>query len=325
MAEDVNPQDARAFLTNFVPDPKALESMPEPDVLAYHGRVKGFHDKAMNDAVTAATEKAPVFKETWRQHIAGEDKDALKTLERFTDPGAMFKSYNELRTKLSKGELKAHTPFPDKGTPEEQNAWRKDQGIPEKPDGYDLNLGDGLVIGDEDKPWVDMFLAKAHAAHLPPGAVKTTLSTFFGEIREKQNEAIALAEKETMKKAEDTLRETLGTEYRPTMNAIQSFLDAKVSANSTLKTRIMKSIQMEPEFAMLFAGITRELDPFSTLAGGGGGGAKGIIDEWKAIQKMRQEKRADYNRDEKTQARERELISAMQRQGIMDANGNLKT
>lgn len=321
----VNPQDARTFLTSYGHAEESLKGMEDAKVLELHGSVYGNHQKAIETALATHTEKAPVFKETWRQHIAGDDKDALKTLERFTDPGAMFKSYNELRTKLSKGELKAHTPFPDKGTPEEQTAWRKDQGIPEKPDGYDLNLGDGLVIGDEDKPWVDMFLAKAHAAHLPPAAVKTTLASFFGEIREKQNEAIALHEKETMKKTEDALRETLGAEYRPTMNAIQSFLDAKVSANSTLKTRIMKSIQMEPEFAMLFAGITRELDPFSTISGGGGGGAKGIIDEWKAIQKMRTEKRADYNKDEKTQARERELISAMQRQGIMDANGNLKT
>lgn len=247
----------------------------------------------------------------WRQRIAGEDKESLKTLERFTEPAAMFKSYSELRTKMAKGELKAVSQFPEKGTPEEQTAWRKEQGIPEKPEGYDLNLGDGLIIGDDDKPWVDMFLAKAHAANLPQGAVKTTLSSFFGEIREKQNEKAAEADREVLQRAEDQLRKEWGADYRPNMSAITGLLDAHVSAESGLKARVMASIQREPEFAKLWATLARQINPVSTLVGIDPARMdQSINDEIGKIENTMKTNRAAYNKDEKMQARLRELYAA---------------
>jgi hypothetical protein len=63
---------------------------------------------------------------------------------------------------VSSGELKANVPFPEKGTDEEKAAWRKDAGIPDKPEAYDLKFEDGFVVGEDDKPMVDELPQAAH-------------------------------------------------------------------------------------------------------------------------------------------------------------------
>lgn len=310
----VTAADARTFLTNFGHSADTLNGMQDADVLTMHGSVSGFHSKAVTDAVTKAKGEAPVFGDTWRQHIAGEDKEALKTLERFADPGAMFKSYNELRTKLSKGELKGNVPFPDKGTPEEQAAWRKEMGVPEKPEAYDLTLANGVVIGEEDKPLVDEFLKFAHANHTAPAAVKKTLEWFLGDYREGMEEKAAAAKAQRKQAAEDVLRKDWGADYRPNMNAIDNLLAANISSNPELAQRIKNSIEIEPEFAKLWANIARQINPVSTLTGiDNTRMEQSINDEIGKIETTMRTNRQAYNRDEKMQERYRELLDARER------------
>lgn len=111
-------------------------------------------------AAAAAAAQQGGFPADWRQKLAGEDKQALKTLERFTSPQAFWQSYDQLRLKMASGELKAVTPKPDEGAkPEELAAWRKDQGLPESAENYvkEMKLSDGLVLADTDKPLVENF------------------------------------------------------------------------------------------------------------------------------------------------------------------------
>lgn len=310
----VTAADARTFLTNFGHSEDALKGMADDAVVQLHGTVSGFHSKAVTDAVTKAKGEAPVFSDSWRQHIAGEDKEALKTLERFADPGAMFKSYSELRAKLSKGELKANVPFPDKGTPEEQAAWRKEMGVPDKPEAYDTTLANGVVIGEEDKPLVGEFLKFAHANHTPPEAVKKTLEWFLGDYREGVEQKAAEAKAERKRAAEDTLRKDWGADYRPNINAIDNMLAANVSSNPELLQRIKNSIEIEPEFAKLFANLARLINPVSTLTGiDNTRMEQSINEEIGKIEEYMKTNRAAYNKDEAKQARLRELYDARER------------
>jgi hypothetical protein len=91
--------------------------------------------------------------EDWRIKLAGEDKSYLKTLDRFNTPSDLAKAYRDAQQRLSAGNLKAI--LPDNPTEEELKTWRTENGVPESPDKYDVNLGDGFVWSDEDKPLLD--------------------------------------------------------------------------------------------------------------------------------------------------------------------------
>lgn len=250
----------------------------------------------------------------WRERVSANNAEDMKTLQRFADPAMLWKSYAALRQKVSTGELKAQTPFPDKGTAEEQAAWRKEQGVPDKPEAYDLTLDNGVVIGEEDKPLVGEFLKFAHASHQPNSAVKKTLEWFLGDYREGLEAQRAEAEANMLREAEDTLRQDWGADYRPNMSAIQGLLDAHVSAESGLKERILKSIKLEPEFAKLWANLARQINPVSTLTGIDPARMEGSInDEIAQIETFMRTNRAAYNKDERKQLRLRELYAARER------------
>src|SRR3546814_3644725 len=59
--------------------------------------------------------------------------------------------------------------LPIYATPEQIAEWRKEQGIPEKPEDYDLKFDNGLVIGEADKPLVAEFLKASHATNVKIG------------------------------------------------------------------------------------------------------------------------------------------------------------
>src|SRR5688572_23894721 len=88
----------------------------------------------------------------WRQKLAGEDKKTLERLGRMASPADLLKSYRALEQKISAGELKKG--LPENATPEQVAEWRREQGLPEKPEGYleNLSLPDGVVLGEADKP-----------------------------------------------------------------------------------------------------------------------------------------------------------------------------
>lgn len=256
----------------------------------------------------------------WRKEIAGENAEHLKTLERFASPKAMFESYTALRAKMSSGELKEAKPFPDKGTPEEQNAWRKEQGLPEKPEGYyeHLKFDDGLVIGEADKPAVDSFLKSAHASNMPPAAAKAAVAWYF-EQQDVAAEARAEADKKVAQETVDKLRTEWGGDYRTNMNGIKALLSTAPAgvADKVMNTRMADGtpLMSDPDFLRFLTSQYRQINPVSTVvpAGDEAAMAKSIDDEISQIQKTMRENRPAYNKDPKMQARYRELLSARER------------
>lgn len=292
--QQVDAAAARTFAATFLPDPKLAETMPEPDVLAYHGKVK----TAVDAAVQTAIKERGAFAPEWRQAIAEDNPEHLKTLERFATPKALYESYNSLRSKISTGELKAISQFPDKGTPEQQASWRAEQGLPAKAEDYKLELPSGVVIGEDDKPFIKGFLDNAYAKNMSPAAVNATL-TYWGEERIRRQEAAAVATAQVKQETEDKLRIDWGQEYRPTLNRIEGVLDANLPAGSPVRDKIMVALQTEPDFAHFMANLALQVNPGSTLVPGGAEGQVKSITEWltKADQLMRTDRKA-YNSGE---------------------------
>ena len=293
-APQITPQDARAFVADFVPDPNALTAMPDDQVVAYHGRLTG--------ALTKHAPKVVPFGEKWRETLAGEDKDAINTLQRFTDPTALWKSYSELRTKVSKGELKAVAPFPKDGAPEQQNEWRKANNIPEKPEAYDTNLGNGLVIGEEDKPFVDSYLQQAHAQNMPIDVVKSNLAWYFGQYMPEVEKARAEEDVEFRGEAHNVLREKWGADYKRNIEVVKALV---MQAPEKLRERLWggrladgRAIGDDPDMLQWFAQMGLEMMPQTALTGiTGADSAQTIATRITEIEKLMRTDRAAYNKN----------------------------
>lgn len=261
----------------------------------------------------------PDFPDDWREKLAGGDEKRLGTLKRYTSPKSVMDAYFALRQKMSAGELKEQTPFPEKGTDEEKAAWRKTNGLPDKPDGYDAALPDGLVIGDADKPVIAEFHKAMHEVNAPPEVVKAAKGAYYKIIETRQAER-AQKDEAARVETEDQLRAEWGNEYRGNVNAVLNFLDG-VPGDGTkdmlLHARLADGTPVfsNPDVVRWFANLAREANPAATLVKGGGDQLQSIDTELDQIRKVMRENRKAYNKDTKMQERYRQLLTAKEKLG----------
>lgn len=262
------------------------------------------------------TQKPGDWPDDWRQKLSPDGKHS-KTLDRFASPNAILDSYIALRQKVDSGELKVATPYPDKGKPEEQAAWRKAHGIPDKPEEYNLKFEDGLVIGDADKPIVDDFLKVAHEANTSPEQVNKLLHWYYGN-QEKALEAQAEKDRAFLAQSEDTLRAEWGGEYRANVNMIKGLVDTMPASIQDLFVNSRLSdgtaLMNHPDMARWLVHNARTINPVATVVPGAGANISGAIDdEITQIETLMKTDRKAYNADAKIQARLRELYNARDR------------
>lgn len=252
----------------------------------------------------------------WRAKLSPDGKHA-KTLDRFASPNALMDSYMSLRQKLDSGELRANTPFPQDGSEEDQAAWRKAHGIPESHEGYDLKFDDGLVIGDQDKPLIEEFVKSMHGTNATKEQVENAVKWYYQ--RQEQN----LAEQEErdekfLHESEDTLRAEWGPEYRTNVNMIRGLIDTMPEGVRDLFVNARlgdgNALINHPDMARWLVHNARTINPVATVVPNAGANlASAIDDEIGSIEKVMRENRAEYNRNEKMQARLRELYAARER------------
>lgn len=303
---------ARTFLTEYVHDPEVLKSVPDDKVVPWAGHVKSRVDQFGNQ-----------FPEKWRNLVAGDNAEHLKTLERFQSPKALYDSYAALRAKMSSGELKAVTPYPEKGDDAAKAAWRKDNGIPEKPTEYKFELGGGKALPDADKPVIEALQKHAHEANMRPEQFQATAHWLLGE-RRRRSEGMREKDAQFQLDSEDALRAEWGQGYRENVNRITAFLDG---APKGVKDTIMgargpdgKPLGSHPQVLRWLTDLARQTNPAGVvLPGAGGNLASSIADEIASIEKFMKEDRSAYNKDEKKQARLRELYSAREKVGTRKA------
>src|SRR5690606_15120928 len=122
----------------------------------------------------------PYWPDNWREklaeHIAAGDKKVydkeVKRLQRIVDPSDIYREYRELEGKFTSGGL-VKVPGKDASDDEKKAFW-KQLGVPEKPEEYfdKIQLKDGAVLGDADRPLVDSFTKAVHQAGATPQFVE---------------------------------------------------------------------------------------------------------------------------------------------------------
>jgi len=261
---------------------------------------------------------SPVWREDWRNQIT-EDEKELAQLGRYATPADLWTKARALEQRISSGELRNATPYPDKGSEADQVQWRKDNGIPESFDKYDI--GRTFDPEDEaaqaDKASMDAFLEYAHGKNMPQDAVKV-MSDWFYEKLDQDLEAIDARDKEARSNAEEALRAEWGSEYRGHLNRINNLME---TAPAGVKDQLLDaqlpgggSMRDNPEAMKFLLGLALEQVPFTTVVPAGGDQMSSIQDEIDEIKgKMNTKEYKQTN--SKMRARYYELLKAQKDMG----------
>lgn len=258
----------------------------------------------------------PTFGPTWRADIAGADEKAMKALERFATPQDLAKSYFEAQAKIRSGELAK--PLPKDATPEQVAEWRKGNGIPEKPEGYREKLPNGLVIGEDDVPIIDKVLAgPLHKHGIRPEAVHEVIQEYY-KFQDEQVQAQQAADAQAKPVLETKLKEAWGADFQANANIYQSFIagapEGVREALTTARDNEGNFILYKPEVVSWLVQQAREINPAGHLTPAGNEGTPQTIQaEIDTIEKYMRTNRTEYNKDEKMQARARQLYAAREK------------
>ncbi len=259
------------------------------------------------------------FPDNWRELIAKGDEKTLKQLGRYASPNEIWNKAKSLEQRMSSGELKSVTKFPDDGTDKEKTAWRTENGVPEESK-YDLTLPEGFVIGDADQPAIDSFMEFAHKNNMKTEDVSAAVNWYFNN-QETQAEARSDIDAEFQTRNTDELRTEWGDQYRGNVNRINGLLD---TAPKEVKEAIMGARRGDGNALASDAGVLRflaqlahEINPVTTLVPGSGANAMNALsDEIDALEIKMSDRQSDYWKGptaEKNQERYRKLVAAREK------------
>ena len=247
----------------------------------------------------------------WRKQFAGEDEKLGKLAARCTSPKAVLEALQAAQSKIRSGGVR--TPPPADATPEALAAWRVENGIPDTPAGYKLDMPDGLVLGEADKPMAEAFIARMHAHNAPPDVVNEAVAWYLTQ----QDEVIAsreAADAKAQEAATELLREEYGREYKNHVAAATQLIpegirDALMNSRLDTGERLGNNAQV----IRWLAGVARELNPAATIVPGSGLNASQAIEtEISNLKAMMGDRKSAYWKGPdatKLQERYRELTS----------------
>lgn len=296
--QGVSPESARTFLSDYGHAPDGLKTMPDPDVLKLHGTVSAAQKKALDAAVASAVTSTG---EKWRENYvsrlkanaerAGDktfDSDKmLARLQRYASADAAFDALVGLQNKVSSGEFKAATPFPANGSDEQKGAWRREHGLPEKPDAYELKLPPGKVLGEEDQPVLETFRPIAHSLNYTPEQLSGAVNWYL-DFAERQAASRHEEDVRARDELEDALRAEWGGDYRKNKAMIEAFWDlggAEVKeVMLTARAGDGTPLASHPAVLRYFADRSREvIDGLTLVPGDAAAMGKSVEDELRQL------------------------------------------
>lgn len=217
----------------------------------------------------------PTWRDDWRQAMSKGDAKEAERLARITSPEALYESYRNLEKKMSG--LKVPPTLPENATPEQLTEYRKQVGVPEKFEGYYEKLPEGLVIGEDDKPAMDMLAERLHSKNVSPDVVADVVDVYY-KIQEKNHEDMIEAQKQLKVQTSDALRAEWGADYRGTVNSIRAMLDGVDQDTRDL----IEGMQLadgslafnHPGFMRWMGSLATQINPAALVLPGHSGGDK---------------------------------------------------
>lgn len=259
---------------------------------------------------------APVeatWPEKWRETVSKGDAKILARMQRYGSPEALADALIAAQNRISSGELK---PVLKKdSTPEQVAEWRAANGVPESADKYDLG---GAKLSESGKAFLEKYLPVAHAANLTADQVKTNLA-FIADMNKAETQARQLRDVELEETGEEALRAEWGGEFKRNISFIHNLLDGAASPafkEALLGGRLADGtpIGSSPEGMRFLMSLALVQNPTGTLVPGfNNNPVQGVEEEITKIETLMRTDNAAYVKDEKQQARLRELYGAREK------------
>lgn len=274
-------------------------------------------DKTTTDDTTKTTAPAD-WPADWRDKLAKDikpgDNKFRERLDRFASPLEITRSWLAAEQKLSSGKDKPEGP-PKDATAEQLTAWRKDNGVPEKPENYSVELPGGVKFDDTDKPIIDKFLKTAHDKNWTQQQVTESLQQFHAMKQERQTQ-VAAFDTEHKQKGEDALRAEFGADFRRNVAIANNFIATmpeELVANLA-EARLTNGALLLNDPGFIRWAVQQGLE-YPSLAPAGGEQAKGAETRLAEIRKFRQENPDKYDQDKAMQQEELQLLERQSKQG----------
>lgn len=260
---------------------------------------------ATQQTTQAATPAAPTpsWPDNWATLAAGNDDKKAQRISRYASPQAMADALIEAQDKIRSGGLKV--PFPTDGDDAAKTRWRTENGLPETADKYQVQLENGMAIGENDKAMFGEFLQQAHAENLPPSAVNKVASWYFAKQEAAMAEQ-AKADDTSLRQAKNDLMQEWGGGFTANMDEIGNHLVSQFGEDmaSTLHNARMPDGRLlgnMPEFARAMLKQARELNPGAVLVPGASNQVSAVGDRIQQIKDVLRDNPDAYYRDQKMQ------------------------
>jgi hypothetical protein len=174
---------------------------------------------------TETEKKESDWPDDWRERMAAGDEDLAKIINRYGSPRSLAKALKDAKDTIRSGKLKRD--MPDASDEKAMAEWRKEQGIPDDPSGYQLPDEVTKLLTDHDKPLIANFTEFMHREGATNAEVARAAKWYTAAMEDIQAQQI-----ETDRGAAETAEEALRKEWA----------HGEYKANLTLGKRFIESI-----------------------------------------------------------------------------------
>jgi hypothetical protein len=284
--------------TTDVPEPTPAPAAADTPAPAGTILTGGTDDVADADPAAPSSPALPDFgwREGEREEWAGKDDKLLGQLKRFASPKNVFKSYVELRQKVSAGQLKAA--LPDNPSEDEVAAYRAAIGVPDDPAEYGLAFPEGTTPDEAQVAELNSWATAMNRAHAPPQFVKAAFSEYMRIAAENAQKQYESAQERRVQQIAE-IRSEYGRDYQKNVNIANRFASTHLGDNApelmSAKLADGTFLGDNPTFVRLLvnAGLATEGDVGMILAESAGGG-KSIDDQYEEALALRQTDSSKY-------------------------------
>lgn len=258
--------------------------------------------------------------DNWRELMAGDDEKALESLKRYSSPVESDRARREAQKRVSQGFQRPK--LVENATAEQLAEYRKEIGVPEAADKYDVALGDGHVWGEADKPILDSFTKAAHESNVPNEYIKPILG-WYDKLQQanaaRQQEADAGFKKENLDVLAGEWGGTLGMEARIADELWQGMGEDLYARFSKARDASGRLLFADAALIKWANRMQREINPAATVVPGSGTNSMQAMEtEIAGLKKLMGDATSEYWKGPnaaKNQARYRELIDAQSKVG----------
>ncbi len=270
-----------------------------------------------------AEPKAGAWPDDWRERQAKAvdgkvNERVLERLKRYASPQAALDALIAAQDHIHKNKsVKALGPNP---TPEQLAEYRTANEIPEKPDGYKIELQEGRVIGEADKPVIKQITERLHGTNALPQQVNDAVDIYF-DVQESMIADLNQKDKTQRSESINALAQEYGQDLTGNLNAMRAYLQTMpagigemlANARAPDGTLLFNNLNVLRYFAQQAVSA----NPVATLVGGDNA-ADAFSTEIAALRAEQSDPQSSYWKGPQAEAKQ------IRFQKLLEAEGKMK-